>query len=647
MASALCVPELVSIFPFLANSATLADMTSSDLRKKYLEFFKSRGHIKIPSASLVPVNDPTSLFISSGMQPLVPYLLGAEHPAGKRLVNSQKSFRIEDIEEVGDNRHTTFFEMLGNWSLGDYFKKEQLSWFFEFLVDIVGIAPEKIYVTVFAGDKKDGIPRDEESAEIWKELFARKGVIAKTVELVTEEQGSALGMQDGRIFYYDAKKNWWSRSGLPENMPAGEPGGPDSEVFYEFSSVVHDEKFGAHCHPNCDCGRYMEIGNSVFMEYRKTATGIFEKLPQKNVDFGGGLERMTAASNNDPDVFHINEFRSTLDKIKKSFGWDYGLMSESQKKKMRIVADHLRAAVFMVGDGTRPSNKDRGYILRRILRRAIFNAYKFASGSSFSNLYPLVSATTSSYREYYPELEDRQQEIQSVLEDEELQFREALRRGIKELEKLFPIGEVQRMTSGVQLKAFNRVDPEKAFYIFQTYGFPLDLIQEELAKRSLVVDKEEFEAEFKKHQELSRTSSAGMFKGGLANHTEEVVRLHTATHLMNKALRDVLGEHVWQKGSHITKERTRFDFTHPQKMTSEEIKKVEELVNSWVVRDLAVKKEIMPLEEARKLNAIGAFGEKYGETVSIYTVYDPKTDEVFNPQFFKLSYSGIHGISNQ
>ncbi|MBI5220584.1 MAG: alanine--tRNA ligase [Candidatus Liptonbacteria bacterium] len=605
-------------------------MTSQEIRQKYLDFFAARGHAIIPSASLLPENDPTTLFTGSGMQPLVPCLLGEAHPLGRRLVNSQKSFRAEDMDEVGDNRHTTFFEMLGNWSLGDYFKKEQLAWFFEFLTDGVGLDPQRLYISVFAGDEKNSVPRDTESVEIWKKAFAAKGIEARDAELLTEARGGELGMQDGRIFYYDAKKNWWSRSGTPDQMPAGEPGGPDSEVFFDFQTP-HDPKFGKECHPNCDCGRFMEIGNSVFMEYRRVIANNansggnnanknrgewFEKLPQRNVDFGGGLERIAAASINCPDIFKIDTLGAILEEMKRRFSWDYDLASDGERKIMRIVADHLRAAVFMAGDGVFPSNKHRGYMLRKILRRAIFKAHKLASG--FSNLYPLANTVISSYKSAYPELAERSKDIHSVLEEEEMKFMKTIVGGTREFEHLVKNGKI----TGVD-----------AFNLYQSHGFPWELTEELSLQRGLDVNPAEFQAEFEKHQELSRTASAGTFRGGLADQSEPVVRLHTTTHLLNAALRKVLGDHVWQKGSNITPERTRFDFTHAAKLTEEQKQEVEKIVNEAIARDYEVKKEVLPLEEARKLGAIGVFGEKYSDTVSAYTVWDPETGEVFSREF--------------
>lgn len=591
-------------------------MTSDEVRGKYLEFFKNRGHAIIPSASLVPENDPTTLFTSSGMQPLIPYLLGEAHPKGRRVANSQKCFRSEDIEEVGDNRHTTFFEMLGNWSFGDYFKAEQLPWFFEFLTRELKLPPERLYVTVFAGDEKNGIPKDAESAGIWKRLFHDAGISAKSVELLTVERGGELGMQGGRIFYYDATKNWWSRAGIPEKMPAGEPGGADSEVFYEFTDVEHNPKYGKHCHPNCDCGKFVEIGNSVFMEYRKRADGGFEKLSQQNVDFGGGLERIMMAVFNTPDMFLIDLQYPIIQAVEKLSGKPYA--EEKYKYNFRVIADHVRGIVFMLAEGVEPSHTDRGYILRRILRRAIRNGDVLGiPAGSFSEL---AAPVIEIYGGVYENLRERREFITERIAAEETKFRETLERGLKEFEEIY---EKKAAVSG-----------EDAFRLFATYGLPLDVTRELAEEKGITLENEEqFEREMERHRELSRTAAAGKFKGGLADHSEKVIRFHTATHLLNAALRSVLGEHVWQKGSNITEARTRFDFTHSQKLTDEEKKKVEELVNKWIAADYPVKKEIMPLEEARKLGAIGVFGEKYPDTVSVYTIYNPHTGEVVSREF--------------
>ncbi len=569
-------------------------MQLREVRKKYLEFFEKRGHKVIPSASLVPENDPTTLFTGSGMQPLVPYLLGEPHPAGKRLTNSQKSFRSGDIDDIGDNRHTTFFEMLGNWSLGDYFKEEQLSWFFEFLTEEIGIDPQRLFVTVFAGNKQANIERDQESMEIWKKLFREKGIEAKDVELLTEENGAKVGMQGGRIFYYDAKKNWWSRSGVPENMPVGEPGGPDSEVFYEFEHVEHDKKFGEHCHPNCDCGRFLEIGNSVFMEFKRTESG-FEKLPQRNVDFGGGLERITAVSENKSDVFLIDVFQNVISQLEGLSGKKYS--DKTYTGAFRIVADHLRSSVFLIGDGVTPSNTDQGYFVRRLLRRAVRYADKIGIGES--GLSKLVLPLLEHYKDAYRATYDKTSNIESEIKTEEEKFRKTLEKGLKEFEK--------------------GTDP---FILFTSYGFPFELTRELAKEKGIEVDEEKFRQELEKHQELSRAGSEQKFKGGLGDTSEMSVKYHTATHLLHQALREVLGPHVEQKGSNITPERLRFDFVHPQKMTDEEKKIVEDIVNEKIKADLKVNRVVLPKTEAEKSGALHFFGEKYGDEVSVYYIGD-------------------------
>lgn len=570
-------------------------MRSSEIRQKFLDFFKKRGHAIIPSAPLVPENDPTTLFTGSGMQPMVPYLLGRPHPLGNRIADSQKAFRTVDIEEVGDNRHTTFFEMLGNWSLGDYFKEEQLAWIFEFLTVEIGIEPSKLYVTVFIGDEKNDLPRDTDSAEIWKKLYKEKNIEASDVLIGSEENGYEVGMQGGRIFYYDSKKNWWSRAGVPEKMPAGEPGGPDSEIFYEFTEISHNQKFGKHCHPNCDCGRYLEIGNSVFMEYKKMSDGTFDKLPKQNVDFGGGLERMAMVSHNNPDVIAVNH-REILDCIEKKSGLKYG-ENQSDTKAFRIISDHMKASVFLIADGVNPSNTDQGYFVRRLLRRAI--RYCDQLGITENFLSGIVDPIAKMYNNSYPDVLSKIDAIKKVIADEEKKFRETLSKGLKEFEK--------------------GTDP---FILFTTFGFPFELTKELAGEKGRMVDEEKFKKDLQKHQELSRAGSEQKFKGGLGDTSEKSVRYHTATHLLHQALREVLGSHVEQKGSNITPERLRFDFAHPQKMTDEEKKKVEERVNGKIAEALPVKSVVLPREEALKTGALHFFGEKYGDEVSIYFIGD-------------------------
>lgn len=610
-------------------------MNINEVRAKYLAFLEKQGHVVIPSASLVPQNDPTTLFTGSGMQPLVPYLLGEPHPKGTRLVNSEKCFRAEDIEEVGDNRHTTFFEMLGNWSLGDYFKKEQLSWFFGFLTDEIGLDPNKLYVTVFIGDEKNNVPKDMESAEIWKELFGEKGVDAKVVEIGSEEDGYRLGMQGGRIFYYNAKKNWWSRAGVPENMPAGEPGGPDSEVFYDFGTP-HDATFGKECHPNCDCGRFLEIGNSVFMQYVKQADGSFALLPKANVDFGGGLERITAASEDSPDVFATDAFAEIIGALEHFSGKRY--TDSRYTRSFRIIADHIRAATFMIGDGVVPSNTERGYILRRLIRRAAYHQGVLGLSDKDREDSMLVRAaihTMEKYKGAYPELgsEETYQLVRMLLWKEEKQFAQTLERGMKEFERLARKG----FLSG----------PDAAMLV-TTFGFPYEMLAELAHERGIDIDQEAFKKEMLKHQDVSRAGSEQKFKGGLADTSELTTRLHTTHHLLLKALQIVLGPHVKQRGSNITQERLRIDFSHGEKMTKEHIEEVERIVNEKIAESLPVIRSTLPKEEAEKLGAEHEFGAKYPDMVSVYSV-GPRGATVENPQFseaFSIEFCGGPHVTN-
>jgi len=599
----------------------------NEVRTKYLEFFKARGHEVIPSASIVPLNDPTTLFTGSGMQPILPYLLGQPHPKGARLVDSQKSFRAEDIEEVGDNRHTTFFEMLGNWSLGDYFKKEQLPWLFEFLTKEVKIDPKNLYVTVFIGEESKGIPQDTESADIWKELFAQKGIKAEVREIGSEEDGYRLGMRGGRIFYYDAKKNWWSRAGTPDNMPVGEPGGPDSEVFYDFGTP-HDPKFGDECHPNCDCGRFLEIANSVFMQYIKKEDGSFALLPKANVDFGAGLERITVASMGVPDIFAIDVFGEMIRHLEHHSGKKYE--DSRYKASFRIVADHMRAATMILGDGVRPGNTDRGYILRRLIRRAAQHAQKLEVASdqgSESLLSRCAIIVIEKYKHAYPELDGDEafQHITGEIWKEEKQFAHTLEKGMREFEKM---------------RAGKTVTADQAFTLFTTYGFPFEMTLELAAERGIDVDDEGFRKLMKEHQALSRSGAAQKFAGGLADHAEATVRLHTTHHLLLKSLQVVLGSHVHQRGSNITQERLRIDFSHGEKMTKEQITAVEKLVNEKMREELPVIRNTMNRDEAEQLGAEKEFGAKYPDVVSVYsigpkeaTLADPRLSEVYSIEF--------------
>ena len=612
-------------------------MNSNEIRRKFLKFFEERGHTIVPSSSLLPEGDSTTLFTGSGMQPLLPYLLGEAHPAGRRLVNSQKSFRAEDIDEIGDNRHTTFFEMLGNWSLGDYFKEEQLPWLFDFLTNGVGLDPQKLYVTVFAGDEENNIPRDDESVGIWQRLFKEKGIEASAVELVSEERGGEMGMQNGRIFYYGVKKNWWSRAGIPAVMPPREPGGPDSEVFYEFTNIPHDTKYGAYCHPNCNCGRFMEIGNSVFMEYKKNEDGTFSKLTQRNVDFGGGLERITAASIDNSDMFTIDILAPLIGAIRAS-------ATSSNIRSERIIADHVRASVFLIDDGVIPSNKDRGYMLRRLIRRAVTHA-QYLIGLPAGFLSTLIDIVIASYEDAYPKLKQNREMIREIFEKEQVAFAKTYVNGIKYFNVYAPRkreGEQYVSRSDVMLSG------KAAFDLYQNHGFPLEAIRDLAHEKSISFSKkeeDEFKEEFKKHQEISRAGSVAKFGGhGLYLKTgevtvrdqselEKVTRLHTATHLLHAGLRAVLGSEVRQDGSDITVERTRFDFRFPRKVEKDELAKVEEWVNDAIKKDLSVKWEEMPYEKAAGEGALGFFKEKYGAMVKVYMVFDPNTGEAYSKEF--------------
>jgi len=597
-------------------------MNASQIRQKYLDFFEARGHVVIPRARLVPDNDPTTLFTGSGMQPLVPHLLGEEHPQGTRLVDSQTCLRSQDIEEIGDNRHTTFFEMLGNWSLGDYFKKEQIPWFWEFLTKEIGLDPERIFVTCHIGDEQADVARDTEAAEIWTGLFKEAGVSHKQVDIGSEADGGRLGGQGGRIFYYDSKKNWWSRSGTPAEMPVGEPGGPTTEMFYLFPSVQHNTKYGEHCHPNCDCGRYIELGNSVFMGFVKTEKGI-EKLPKQNVDYGGGLERIAAAAIDSPDVFKISLMQPVIDKLEELSGKSY----DAHTNSMRVVSDHLRGAVFLINDGVLPGNKEQGYVLRRLMRRAIYQAFELGIVDNVgSSIAPIV---IKMYEDFYPELRSNSNMIQAAIDAEELLFRKTLARGNRELQKMQK--RIVEMLNSREVAAQNYlVSGREVFKMWDTYGFPAELtIKEVESWQTLEGEKthpltgewqKEFDEAMQEQRERSRTATKGQFKGGLADHSEITTKYHTATHMMYRALRMVLGDHVEQRGSNITAERLRFDFNHPEKVTREQLDEVEKIVNDEIKKDVPVAWRELPLTEAMELGARGHFGEKYGEIVKMYTI---------------------------
>lgn len=566
-------------------------MKTSDIRAKYLQFFASRGHAVIPAAPIVPLDDPTTLFTSSGMQPLVPYLKGQAHPMGTRLVDSQPSFRAEDIEDTGDNRHTCMFEMLGNWSLGDYFKSEQLPWFYEFMTQEVRLDPARLYVTVFEGDQFAA--RDDEAIAIWQKVFNTTAPAKK---------GSDGFDKNTKIYMYPANKNWWSRAGVPANMPVGEIGGPDSEMFYDFGEALQIHETSPWkdelCHVNCDCGRFLEIGNSVFMQFEKTATG-FRPLPKQNVDYGGGLERIAAASNNDPDVFKIDIFVPIIRAIEASSGKSY----LGNEVPMRVIADHLRAATFMMSEGLEPSNKMQGYVLRRLLRRAAVKARELGGDAQaiFAHSIPTVI-------EHYAEAGfinlDRQSHVLALAAAELTKFGKALDRGLRAMEKA----------------SLSDLTPQFAFDLFQSYGFPYEVTHELAVKKGVSLNKADYDALFTKHKEGSRTASAGMFKGGLADHSEVTTKLHTATHLLHKALRSVLGDEVHQAGSNITPERLRFDYTFAGKPTPDQLREIEQIINNAISANYPVTRRVEDKTEAIKSGAMAFFAEKYPDKVSVYII---------------------------
>ena len=573
-------------------------LTHVQLRKKFREFWKKNNHKEIPPIPLVPQNDPTTLFTGSGMQQLVPYLLGEVHPQGKRIFDIQPCFRSQDIEEVGDNRHTTFFEMMGNWSLGDYFKKEQIAWFWKFLTEEIKLPKEKLYVTVFAGDKKNNLTADEESIKVWK----------------------SLGLAVNHISPYGPEKNWWSRAGIPDNMPAGEPGGPDSEVFYEFTHIPHDKKFGEKCHPNCDCGRFLEIGNSVFMQYKKEKNGTFSNLPAMNVDFGGGLERILAAENNDPDVFKTDTFSKIISEIEKLSGKIY---EGNNKSKMRIIADHLKGATFLIAGGVIPGNKEHGYVLRRLLRRSAIKMYELTDGKTTDFAQIADTGVLSTYDGAQGiEKNKLKKQVITIIGEEIKKFNLSITRGLREIKKI------------------EKVDGKIAFDLYQNFGFPYELTEELFREKGQEINKKQFSDEFNKHKELSRSSSVAKFKGGLADHSAQTIKYHTATHLLHQALFDVVGKDVRQEGSNITTERLRFDFASTIKPTKEQIKEVEKIINKKIEEELSVEFKIVPKSEAMKLGAKSFFREKYPDMVKVYFIANYSKEFCGGPHVVNTSEIG-------
>ena len=569
-------------------------MKAIEIRKKYLNFFKNHGHAVIPSAPLIPENDSSVLFTTAGMQPLVPYLLGEPHPQGKRLTDYQKCVRTNDIEEVGDNRHLTYFEMLGNWSLGDYFKEESIQMSYDFLTQELQIPAEKISVTCFAGD--EDCARDEVTAECWKKA----------------------GIPEDRIYYFGKDDNWWI---------AGETGpcGPDTEMFYDTGKP----KCSPKCNPSCGCGKYVEIWNNVFMEFYKDENGKYTKLKQKNVDTGLGIERMTMILEGKETPFETELFSHIMDKLVE-------LQKVDNISSRRIIAEHLRSSMMIIADGGRPSNIDRGYILRRLIRRMIRHMNKLEI--SLDELSTLIELNVEKLKEMYPELEDKKEIIKNVILEEKDKFVKTLTKGEKEFEK--EIAEIRKQGKEV-------VDGKIVFRLYDTYGFPPEVTEELAQENGMKIDKEEFNKLFKEHQEKSRAGSEQKFKGGLASTGEMETKYHTATHLLNAALKQVLGQHVHQKGSNITAERMRFDFSHPSKMTDEEKQNTEDLVNKWINEAIPVEHMEMKKEEAIKMGAEAMFIEKYGDIVSVYKIGDFSLELCGGPHVHNTSELGHFKIKKE
>ena len=580
-------------------------MNASEIRQKFLEYQQKLGHQVIAPAKLVLENDPTTLFTGSGMQPLLPFLLGEPHPEGKRLADSQPCLRLQDIADVGDPRHTTVFEMLGNWSLGDYFKSQQIPAFFKFLTEEVGLDPHKIYVTCFIGSEKYGIPKDTEAAEIWQQVFKEAGVDAKIAEIGSAENGAIRGIKEGEhIFFYNDHENWWSRGGGVETTPIGDPCGPDSEVFYDFGEDKQDVVNFGQSHPASDGARFMEIGNQVFMQYKRNEDGSFSELKHKNIDFGGGLERIAAAAIDSFDVFETSLLKPLIAKIEEISHKQY----VDYTADMRIIADHLRGAYLLSAQGLTPSNRKQGYALRRLIRRAILKALNLGIEQNFlSQIIPLIE---NNYRDLSDEILNTRQDALMILIHEEQAFRKTLNRGLKELNKL--------KTSGLT--------GEELFMLQDTYGFPLELSVEEAKRQQIELSSNwqtEFDQRLAAQRERSKTASEGMFKGGLEDHSEMSTKYHTATHLLLAALQKLIDPKIGQAGSNITSERLRFDFNLDRKLTPEEIKALEAQVNQWILEDHTVTFAEFEKTYARDtLHAHGQFWEKYPDIVKVYTIGD-------------------------
>jgi len=580
-------------------------MTGNELRKKYIDFFVSRNHKEISGQSLIPENDPTVLFTTAGMHPLVPYLQGQPHPAGKRLTDYQKCIRTGDIESVGDPSHLTFFEMLGNWSLGDYFKEEALSMSWEFLTskDYLGLDKERLSVTVFGGD--DEVPRDDDAADIWRKL----------------------GIPENRIYFLPREDNWWG--------PAGKTGpcGPDSEMFYDTGK----DACGEDCRPGCHCGKYFEIWNDVFMQYNKTEEGQYIKLDAPCVDTGMGIERTVTMLQGKKSVYQTELFTPIIARLEELTGKTYG-EDEDVDVSIRIISDHCKAATMIIGDprGAKPSNLGQGYILRRLIRRAVRHGRKLGISDSF--LGSVSQVVIHMYKDVYTELADGRDMILSELELEEKQFSTTLKKGEHEFEKLLP---------NLMKNPKKEIPGRLAFKLYDTFGFPLELTEELAGEHGMTVDRPGFEEAFKKHQEASKKGADKIFKGGLADHSEMTTKYHTVTHMLHEALKRVLGDHVEQKGSNITEERLRFDFSHPEKMSDEELKKVEDLVNAEIKKNHPVTMKTMTVEEAKNLGARALFSSKYGEQVKVYFIGDYSIEVCGGPHIDNTSELGLFVIQKE
>lgn len=567
-------------------------MSAQSIILKYTAFFEARGHKRITNSPLVPENDPTTLFTSAGMQPLIPYLLGEEHPEGKKLVNVQNCFRAQDIDEIGDTHHTTFFRMLGNWSLGDYFKKEEIEWLWEFLTKELNLPKEKLYITVFSGD--DQVEFDQESEEIWKNILEKDGV-------------------EPKIYKGDVTKNWWSRAGIPEKMPVGEIGGPDTEVYFKFDNVSHSDKCTGDDPTKCECGKFLEIANSVFIQYQKSDKG-FDDLPQKNVDFGGGLERLLAAIENESDIFQTSVFKPVISEIEAETNKKY----EENKMQMRVAADHLRAGVMLISSGVKPSNKEQGYVLRRLLRRSIDN-WHLLEGKDLSKVIEAIVEETAKTDH---ELTDNFEEIKNTILQEESTYARTLGEARKFITKRYK-------KQGDELKGVTEISADDAFLVYTSYG----LSPTQIKSLGYTFDDGKFSEKMQQHQNISRTGASKKFAGGLEDAKDQTIRGHTATHLMHQAIRDLLGDEVHQKGSNITAERVRFDFNYDENLSEQQLKELEDTVNKRIEENLPVYHEFMSLDEAKKIGAIGLFDEKYSDKVKIYMIGSRDPDLAYSKEF--------------